>query len=104
MNQPDLKTAFPIAFPQLSDEQLVMIKDFAECKTYKAGAALFMAGDREFKVQVVKSGPVEIVVQSGGEMKTIVTHDPKELTGDIENLTGRPANASAVARGDTEVY
>lgn len=100
----DIKRAHPDAFPEFDDEQMKAIAEFAECKTYEDGATLFTAGERGFKFYVVKSGTVEIIDRTGGEPRTLVAKGPREFTGDIANLTDRPANASAVARGRADVY
>src|SRR5207247_5744938 len=53
---------------------------------------------------VVKSGDVEIVDESGDRPKTVTVHHPGEFTGDVGQVTGRPAIVSAVARTDGEAY
>lgn len=104
MDDRDLKTKHPDAFPLLDDEQLATVAALAECKTYRDGEMLFRAGDREFKFHVVKSGRIAIVDRSSGTARTLVTHEAREFTGDIANMTGSPASADAVACGDVDVY
>lgn len=104
MSEQDLKTKYPSAFPKLDDEQLAAVAEFAERKTYHDGDVLFATGEREFKFHVVKSGEVAIIDRSGGEPRTMVMQTAREFTGDVANLTGRPANADGVAHGDVDVY
>ncbi|MEJ7710220.1 MAG: FAD-dependent oxidoreductase [Pyrinomonadaceae bacterium] len=104
MDDRNIKQIYPSAFPKLDDEQIKAIAEFAECRTYKDGEVLFQAGEREFKFHVVKSGAIEIIDRSGGEPRTLVVQRAREFTGDVANLTGRPANVDAVAREETQVY
>src|SRR5437588_338082 len=59
-------------------------------------------GDPRFFV--VKSGEVEIVDESGAVPRTVTVHGPGAFTGDVSQVTGRPALVSAVARTDGEAY
>jgi thioredoxin reductase (NADPH) len=104
VNEQDIKAAYPSAFPKLDDEQLAAFSEFAECKTYHDGELLFAAGEREVTFHVIKSGEVEIVDESGSERRPLFMHEPREFTGDLANLSGRPANVSGVARGEVQVY
>src|SRR5207248_9937463 len=101
--EPNLQS---VAFPTLTEEQLA---EFGRCiqgvpHRFRDGETLFSVGDRDFKFFVVKSGEVEIVDHSGCEPRTIVVHHRGQFTGDVSLLTGTRAVASAVARGDCEVY
>ena len=95
-----------IAFPTLSEEQIAKLGRYAGAtpKKFRAGEALFRAGDREFKFFVVRSGEVEIVDITGDEQKTVTIHHPGSFTGDVGHLTGNPAVVSGIARTDCEVY
>jgi thioredoxin reductase (NADPH) len=104
VNQQDIKAAYPSAFPKLDDQQLAAFSEFAECKMYHDGELLFAAGEREVTFHVIKSGEVEIVDESGSERRPLFMHEPREFTGDLANLSGRPANVSGVARGEVQVY
>ena len=105
------KAKHPAAFPRLDAPQMAEIARLAEAKSYRDGETLFHAGEREFRFHVLRSGAIVILDQTsavpGGDGRPVVlvVQDlPGEFTGDVANLAGRPANASAVARGDTEVY
>src|SRR5258706_8558604 len=103
MTEHDLRAA---AFPTLDESQLARLSRCAEASVerHKAGQTLFQAGDHDFKFFVVKSGEIEIVDESGEEPKTVAVHREGGFTGDVAQLTGRPAVVSAVARTDCEVY
>lgn len=104
MTEPNIKEKYPNAFPKFDSGQLEQFAKVAECKTYQDGDVLFAAGDREFKFHVIKSGEIAIIDRSGGEPRQMLVHQAGEFTGDLANLTGSPANADAVARGETKVY
>ncbi len=89
MTEHDLRAA---AFPTLDESQLARLSRCAEASVerHKAGQ--------------VKSGEIEIVDESGEEPKTVAVHREGGFTGDVAQLTGRPAVVSAVARTDCEVY
>src|SRR5437762_1878150 len=95
-----------IAFPTLDEAQITRLSDCtaAVSRSYKDGQTLFAVGDRDQKFFVVKAGEVEIVDYSGDEPKRLTVHRKGQFTGEVSHLTGTPAVASAIARGDCEVY
>src|SRR5207253_7080162 len=95
-----------MAFPMLTEEQITQLARYAgaSTKTFRAGEALFRAGDRDPKFFVIKSGELEIIDVTGDQPKTIRVQGPGDFTGDIGHLTGSPKVVSAIARSDCEVY
>ena len=95
-----------IAFPTLSEEQVAKLGRYAGAppKKFRAGEALFRAGDRDPKFFVIKAGELEIVDVTGDQPKTIRVQGPGEFTGDVGHLTGSPKMVSGIARSDLEVY
>src|SRR5205823_11672371 len=71
---------------------------------YRDGQTLIAVGERDFKFLVVKSGEVAIIDHSGDEPRTVAVHHRGQFTGEVALVMGGPAVASAVARGDCEVY
>ncbi len=100
MNEHDVRE---IAFPRLTADQVAAVRRLARPKDYPDGATIFACGDRGFKFVVILAGAVEIIDYSPGQPRTVVVHQPGEITGDVDMLTGRPAVVSAVARGDCKV-
>ena len=103
MPEHDLKA---IAFPRLDDAQLAAM---GRChltgrKQFRDGQKLFEAGQRDFNFYVVISGTVEIVDESGEQPKTVTVHERGGFTGEVDQIAGRPALVTGVARGDCEVY
>ena len=95
-----------IAFPKLDASQIARLGRCAEAnlERYPAGRKLFEVGDRNYRFFVIKSGEVEIVDESGDAPRTVTIHGPGNFTGEVGQLTGRPAVVTAVARTDCEVY
>src|SRR5207237_64159 len=95
-----------MAFPKLTEEQITQLARYAgaSTKTFRAGEALFRAGDRDPKFFVIKSGELEIIDVTGDQPKTIRMQGPGDFTGDVGHLTGSPKVVSAIARSDCEVY
>ncbi len=101
MNATDLSA---VAYPTLTEAEIDTIDDVATICNFPDGATLFAAGDTDFKFFVVKQGAVAIVEDTSGAERELTVHHAGEFTGDIAMLTGRPAVATAVARGTCEVY
>jgi thioredoxin reductase (NADPH) len=57
----------------------------------ESGQVLIEQGDRNVPFFVVVSGEVEIVRPSGGVETLITVHGPGQFTGEVNNLSGRPA-------------
>jgi thioredoxin reductase (NADPH) len=95
-----------VAFPKLTETQLTALGrcSLTKLRPFQTGEKLFAACDQNPGFFVVKSGEVEIVDESGDAPKTVTVHVAGEFTGDVGNVTGRPAIVSAVARTDGEVY
>jgi thioredoxin reductase (NADPH) len=95
-----------VAFPKLTEAQLAALGRCprTRLRRFHAGEKLFAACDRDPRFFVVKSGEVEIVDDSGEKPKTVTVHGPGQFTGDVGQVTGRPAIVSAIARTDGEAY
>src|SRR5436190_7120457 len=95
-----------MAFPTLTEEQITQLARYAGAptKTFRAGEALFRAGDRDPKFYIIKSGELEIIDVTGDQPKTIRMQGPGDFTGDVGDLTGSLKVVSATARSDCEVY
>src|SRR5438105_3737021 len=95
-----------MAFPTLTEEQITQLARYAGAptKTFRAGEALFRAGDRDPKFYIIKSGELEIIDVTGDQPKTIRMQGPGDFTGDVGHLTGSPKVVSAIARSECQVY
>src|SRR3954451_22726330 len=99
----DLRSA---AFPKLDGGRMAALGrcPLTTTRRHGDGEKLFEAGDRDLSFDVIKSGSVEILDESGEQPRSIVVLGPGEFTGDVSQLTGGPAIVTGIARGDTEVY
>src|SRR5687767_6916746 len=90
--------ARPIAFPRLDDEQIAALRRFGTSARFAPGDTLFVEGEVDIPCFVIESGEVAIVERSNGRARIVTLHEPREFTGDVDTLTGRPAMVSALAR------
>lgn len=95
-----------VALPKLSPEQAEALGHcpFTKLHPFRAGDQLFASCERDPRFFVMKSGKVEIIDKSGDAPKTVTVHGAGEFTGDVGQVTGRPAVVSAIAKTDGETY
>ena len=92
-----------LAFPNLTDGEMLCLEELGSCREFSDGEALFQHGDREFSFFAIKSGEVVIIESSTGRPREVVRHGPREFTGDVSMLTGRPSVVTARASGVCEL-
>ena len=98
-------TAFPkieAACPKLDEEQMATLAKFAASRQFKAGETLLAAGEQELKLFIVKGGEVEVRENSSGAVVTVL--GPRQFTGDVDLLAGRPSAVSVIAKTDCDTY
>ena len=88
-----------VAFPRLDDEQIAALRGIGMPAGFSAGEPLFSAGDTSVPFFVVEQGEVAVVDPSRPE-EILALHGPREITGDVDTFTGRPARVTALARAD----
>src|SRR5262245_50278452 len=91
-----------IAFPQLTGDDLALLKPLAIPCSFEDGQTVFSAGSADLDLFVVESGAIEILNPSN-ENRHVVTHGPGQFAGDIDLLTRRPVIVTGVARGRTRL-
>ena len=89
-----------IAFPKLSDEELELLRELGEERTFQDGEILINSGDKGFSFFAVTSGSVVVIDTSSGSEREVSAHSCGAFTGDVSMLTGRPAIVSIRAQGD----
>ena len=82
---------FEQIFPTLNSAQIRRISSHGHPRTMQSGEVIVEQGDRNVPFFVVVSGEVEIVRPSGGVETLITVHGPGQFTGEVNNLSGRPA-------------
>jgi thioredoxin reductase (NADPH) len=78
-------------FPTLTPAQISRIAPHGHTRPMQRGEVIIEQGDRNVPFFVVVSGEVEIVRPSGDVETLITTHGPGQFTGEVNNLSGRPA-------------
>lgn len=95
--------ADPVAFPELTDEQIDVVRRFGRTEAMAAGDVLFREGQRDYGLRVVVAGEVEVVEGVGPEERVLAVRGPRHVLGDLTALTAQAAVVRAVARSDGEV-
>lgn len=78
-------------FPTLTPAQIRRIAPHGDMRTMQPGEVIIEQGDRNVAFFVVVSGEVEILRPSGNVETLITIHGPGQFTGEVNNLSGRPA-------------
>ncbi|MEO0014279.1 MAG: hypothetical protein RLZZ535_2668 [Cyanobacteriota bacterium] len=97
------RTSNQKAFPKLSEDKIAELSQFGESQSFSNGQTLIKAGEKEFNFYMIKSGEVEIIDRSSGEVKVLTKLRVNEFVGDLANFKGSPANCSVVAKGECQV-
>src|SRR5690606_7560446 len=93
-----------VSSSELTPEQIGELEPYARLRTVSGGETLFAAGDTDAAFYVVEEGEIEVCDDSEGKRQVIARHGPREFTGDMAVLLGRPAVFTAVTRGETTVH
>jgi thioredoxin reductase (NADPH) len=74
-----------IAFPVLSGSQIATLETRGRRRAVTAGEVLFAEGDRGYSFYVVLDGAIEIFDSSRGEPRSIVMHEARQFSGDVDS-------------------
>jgi thioredoxin reductase (NADPH) len=86
-------------FPVLGAEEMARLKRFGQEREYADGEYLARAGERADAYLIIEG---DLVISApDGEM--IVTHGPGSFSGELAQLSGRPALVDVRAKGPTRV-
>jgi thioredoxin reductase (NADPH) len=87
------------AFPDLTPEQLDVLREVGTEHEVAAGETLFREGDDTYDFFAIVEGEVAIVDGFGrGDEREIVRHGPGRFLGELNLLTGEPLYLTAVVR------
>ena len=87
-------------FPVLNAEQLETAKRFASgpARVFAAGEQVYAIGDHGVAAWLVLAGTIDVVRRDGlSHEAPITTHGPGQLTGEVNQLAGRPTIAGGTA-------
>ncbi|MGV7210551.1 FAD-dependent oxidoreductase [Oxalobacteraceae bacterium A2-2] len=91
-------------FPTLSAADIRRMRPFGYPRQFKDGETTFESGRNTFGLMLVLSGAVEISRHDGlGNTAVITVHTPGQFSGEVAQLSGRPALGNGRAIGDVEV-
>ena len=90
----------PIAFPILTPAEIDILRHYGRETTLQDGDPFWEPGAVDYCFYVILSGGC-VIAQSADRKNQIAYHRPGEFTGDVDNLTGRPAPVGAYADGET---
>jgi len=91
-------------FTRLTPRTLSETADRMTLERFAAGAAITRQGDPGDKFYVIRSGQVDILVDSGAGPKQVAGLCKGDFFGEAALLTGAPRNATVMAKEDVEVY
>jgi thioredoxin reductase (NADPH) len=87
-------------FPVLNAEQLETAKRFASgpARVFAAGEQVYAIGEHDVAAWLVLAGTIDVVRRDGlSHEAPITTHGPGQLTGEVNQLAGRPTIAGGTA-------
>lgn len=91
-------------FGELTPKTLAETADRMTLERFAAGAIVTRQGDPGDKFYVIRSGSVDILVDSGSGAKPVAALGRGDFFGEAALLTGEPRNATVAAKEDLEVY
>ncbi|MBC8052838.1 MAG: FAD-dependent oxidoreductase, partial [Sphingobacteriaceae bacterium] len=102
-NQNDPYTRSSEMFPELTQDQITRVSKFGQVITYKKGTVLFERGQRSVDFFIVIKGTVEIYEHIVEGTRTIVVHQEKQFTGELDLFNDREILVSGRMGEDGEV-
>ncbi|MGA9334665.1 MAG: FAD-dependent oxidoreductase [Rudaea sp.] len=91
-------------FPRLDAEEIQRLHRFGETRNYEAGEYLAKTGEISPGMFVILEGEVAIRQHDGfGPHRKIVSHGQGQFSGELTQLSGRPALVDAIAVGAVAV-
>ena len=91
-------------FSKLTPKTLSETADRMTLERFAGGAVITRQGDPGDKFYVIRSGRVDILVDSGDGPKPVAALGKGDFFGEAALLTGAPRNATVTAKEDLEVY
>jgi CRP/FNR family transcriptional regulator, cyclic AMP receptor protein len=91
-------------FELLDAEEREALAQMMDCREHKAGEVIFHYGDAGGEIFILRSGRVELSVESNdGEKIVLAENERGDVIGELSFLDGGPRTATALAREDTQL-
>jgi CRP/FNR family transcriptional regulator, cyclic AMP receptor protein len=91
-------------FELLDAEECETLAQMMDCREYKSGQTIFHYGDAGGEIFILRSGRVELFVESNDGEKIILAENERgDVIGELSFLDGGPRTATAITREDTQV-
>src|SRR5689334_6574952 len=90
-------------FGLLDDEEREALAQMMDSRDFAAGATLFHYGDPGGEIFILRTGRVELFVESTEGAKLVLSENEQgDVIGELSFLDGGPRTATAVASEDTQ--
>jgi CRP/FNR family transcriptional regulator, cyclic AMP receptor protein len=91
-------------FGLLDDEEREALAQMMDCRDFKEGETVFHYGDPGGEIFILRSGRVELFVESTEGDKIVLSENEKgDVIGELSFLDGGARTATAMAREDTQM-
>lgn len=91
-------------FGLLDDEERDALSKMMDCRDFKEGETVFHYGDPGGEIFILRSGRVELFVESTEGQKIVLSENEKgDVIGELSFLDGGARTATAMASEDTEM-
>jgi CRP/FNR family cyclic AMP-dependent transcriptional regulator len=91
-------------FGLLDDEEREALAHMMDCREFKAGETVFHYGDAGGEIFILRSGRVELFVESiEGQKLVLSENESGDVIGELSFLDGGSRTATALAREDTQL-
>jgi CRP-like cAMP-binding protein len=90
-------------FRNVDLKQLKVVAMMGETRTYRARERLFEKGDEGDAAFIIIDGAVDVMVDSGGEERSVATLGKGEIFGELAVLCDQPRTTAIAAHSDLEV-
>ncbi len=90
-------------FPTLTPEQIARVAQRGQRRLTRQGDVLFEPGQKAVPTFVVVSGALQVVLPNDARETVIITYGPRQFSGELNAINGRPAIARLRVAEDGEV-
>jgi len=91
-------------FGLLDDEEREALAQMMDCRDFKEGETIFHYGDAGGEIFILRSGQVELFIESTEGQKIVLSENEKgDVIGELSFLDGGSRTATALAREDTQM-